>query len=586
MRLPRKHAIAAAGAAAMVVLGVAALQASRDGAALRSARAGLAAFRDRADAGKVDEAAAALREAGAAAQPVLDGWWPAHAWSRTFGNDELRRLRADLDAAVETLARTIDARLVRIDALRTLRAEVDYASTLADLDAIDARRAGHGPLLAVDAPAAHAELLDALRARRTAFAEDALRNRSAVEDAVARLKDAGEDPRALLEVMDTVLPRPSRGDEADALAAVKAAAAQRRSAVLAARRIGDLEGRAAVAPTAREARAALSELGTDPDLARPADPALSARMASAQSAIGRRIAGLDAWEASVSDIDRALAAGEPDAAAVALGRIAPCDERTRAQADAVRRAFGPRALDAFAAGAIAAVDRGDIDALERRADALRMGAPAWNAMDEATRGKAAAARVAVEERIDRARYDELLRRPCAELAGRYLRGWPARVRRMAPAVLEWQASARGAPVRLTLESAVWSTLGTGSPARTLEDRPDAEVTLWGPGDAVARAHAADIRESGQTALGEAWLLLAGSPGGPASVRARVAIDLRDAVAADPVAVGQQSCTPDEWRAARVTELPVRDPLWNGRPHVLLLRATSPGVPALPPYPRR
>jgi hypothetical protein len=53
-----------------------------------------------------------------------------------------------------------------------------------------------------------------------------------------------------------------------------------------------------------------------------------------------------------------------------------------------------------------------------------------------------------------------------------------------------------------------------------------------------------------------------------------------------VATGGDTRTRAEWRSARTAEVPVRDPLWSDRPHVLMLRITSPGVPALPPYPRR
>ena len=74
--------------------------------------------------------------------------------------------------------------------------------------------------------------------------------------------------------------------------------------------------------------------------------------------------------------------------------------------------------------------------------------------------------------------------------------------------------------------------------------------------------------------------------GAIRVDATVAIDLRDAVAADPVARGSEERPFAAWRCARVVEVPVRDPLWGERPHLLLLRVTSPGLTALPPFPRR
>lgn len=569
----------------LVALAVAA-GALRDNAAAEGARARLLEFRAFVDAGAIDPAAGALRAAAAEARPMLDGAWALHAWSRIVRRQDLASLRAELSGAVSELERAVAARRDRIEAVKAMLAEVDYASRVAELDAIDARRVRAGPLLETDAPMAAAELRAAIAARRAAFAEDTARNLESLARTEAALAEAGSDPRQLLAVLDAVLPRPARSGEGERLGAVKARAATARSAVLAQERLRDAEGRAALAPSAREARAALESLDRDPDLARPADAALAGRIAAARAAIDRRIAALDAWEASVSRVEAALAAGEPGAAALAATRLAPCDDRTRARADAMRAALGPRLVDSFTVGAIAAADRGDLHALERRADAMRPSGAAWRLLGGAERAKARTTVAAIDARVDRALYEEFARNPSAELADGYLAGWPLRERRMAAWVDEWRRQAPDAPLRVTLVSARWRGLRLESPARTLEDRPDAEVSIEGPGGLAATASAVDIREGEASTLAGTSFIVPTGMDTDITILGRARIDLRDAVAADPVATGDDTRTRAQWRSARAAEVPVRDPLWSDRPHVLMLRITSPGVPALPPYPRR
>ncbi|NDC64037.1 MAG: hypothetical protein EBZ59_08675 [Planctomycetia bacterium] len=110
--------------------------------------------------------------------------------------------------------------------------------------------------------------------------------------------------------------------------------------------------------------------------------------------------------------------------------------------------------------------------------------------------------------------------------------------------------------------------------------------MSGPDGLAATSRAVDIREGETSTLeGNSFLVPAGN-GMSITVLGRARIDLRDAVAADPVATGGDTRTRSEWRAARVVEVPVRDPLWSERPHLLVLRITGPGLTALPLFPRR
>lgn len=575
----------AAGAGAVALVSLVAVAASADRGSIDRARRSLVRADAAMSSGALDEAAAQLRSAGTEARPLLDGAWPLHAWSRVARASEVAALRAELDAAVGTLASAIEARAGRLDGLRRLRALVDAAATIAELDDLEAGRAGLGPLAATDAPDQHRELVLAIAARRARFEDDLSRNRRAIADASGRLDRAGDDPRALLGVIDSVLPRPERAGEAAALGELRDRAAAHRSAILGDRRIREAEGRAALAPSVREARAALEAIERDPDLARSADPALSRRIAEARASILRRIEALSAWESSQAAVDRAIDAGEPGAAALALARLAPCDDRSRSVAHAILSGFPKRAMDAFTRGAIAAADRGDLDSLQRLADAMRPGATAWQSLGANERKAAADSVAAVDARIDRALYDEFLRSPCEPLAARYLEGWPVRPRRMAPFVAAWREQAASAPIRIALEAARWRGLGLPSSSRTLEDRPDADIELRGPDGTVAADVARDIREDGSSQLGGAALVIRPDGDAPLRVQAAVRIDLRDAVAADPVAKGVEERSMSGWRSARLAELPVRDPLWGERPHLLLLRVTSPGMVALPPCAR-
>jgi hypothetical protein len=64
---------------------------------------------------------------------------------------------------------------------------------------------------------------------------------------------------------------------------------------------------------------------------------------------------------------------------------------------------------------------------------------------------------------------------------------------------------------------------------------------------------------------------------------RITIDLRDAIAADPVAIGALAAPADALVARRTLVLGARDPAWSGRPHEVTLLAEYAGVPGLPAF---
>jgi hypothetical protein len=156
---------------------------------------------------------------------------------------------------------------------------------------------------------------------------------------------------------------------------------------------------------------------------------------------------------------------------------------------------------------------------------------------------------------------------------------------MAATVRAWRDRARNGGTDIVLVGARWQSTGANSVRGTLEDRPDATVTLRADGgELVTRFE--DIAP-GQSILADAPTLASNdAPDSDLSIAASVRIDLRDAMAADPNPTGSFAQSIACWRAERVTELPVLDPLWGSRPHALLLRAVVPGAPPLAPYVRR
>ncbi len=570
------------GAAIFIVRG-----AVLDHAYIESARVDLRVVRQDVAATRVSSALEYLRSAVLLSQPVLDGSWAMHAWSRTVRRSELQSLRSELEQAVAAVEDAVRARAVRADRLRIMRDDVDRASDSTELAAIDARRAEIETQLDRDSPAALASLEARIAERRAEFENDHRRNAEALAALQSRtVTAAANDCSAeLLAIIDAVPPAPMRGNDKRDFDLARSNAATLHGEVLVRTTLRPALEQAKSASSARAARNVLQSLRDDPQLARMPAPSGARALAEARSRVLERIAELDAWETGVRGITAALNAGLPGSAAAALARLPSCDDRTATELTAIRAEFPARAVASFIQGAITAVDRSDWSALASLADQVRPGTVAWMSLDAPARAAIARSIEQVDLRVDRGLYQQFAREPRVELADRYLRAWPLVNRRMAPFVLAWRRSALTGGTILAMVCVRWSTTGAESPVVGLEDRPDARVEIRIGGETVMIADAADIRE-GETSRFDPLPTYQCSmlPTEALRVAAEARIDLRDALVTDPIAVGAVTMAVCEWRAARVVEIPANDATWGTRAHSVVLRVCMPDAPALPPFP--
>jgi hypothetical protein len=388
----------------------------------------------------------------------------------------------------------------------------------------------------------------------------------------------------LFQVIDAVLPVPARSDEDVALRALHESA---RASVCAALQAGTFRAAreaAAAAATSEDARAALRKLLDSPAVARIPSDECTRSLERLREEMLARINALGAWEAAVQGYGAALAAQRPAAAALALSRIEPCDARTAERLTAMRQSAPGDIVSAFSAAAVAMLERDDWEQIAMLADSLCPGTAAWNALDPTARAPIALSLEQLRRRVDRGLYEQFMRRPCVELADRYLRAWPSTPRRMAPMVLAWRTAALGGRTVLTLESARWGATGVESPTTTLEDRPDATIDVRASGEPVMRVVAVDISEDTTSTFDPAPRFeTSAATGDELRIACAARIDLRDAMAADPIALGGLAATIGEWRALRQADITVTDPAYPGRPHRIRFRVTMPDAPALPPF---
>jgi hypothetical protein len=574
----------AAGAAAAVVAVVAVMRdAGRDRIALDAATSGIDAFRSHLAAGALDRAGAELRAAIDNARPVLDGPFVRHAWSRAGRRGELDGTRSALADALGTLEAAVEARRSAIDRVAALGADVRYATTLAELDAVESRRAAAEQALVSETPAAHALLVEELAARRMAFRADVERNGVALASMRRAHELAVGDAAALQAVVDSVLPAPPRAGEGAEADAIRRAAAAERADLLIAGRLESALAKAASAGSAAEAANVAESIGRDPALQRDGDRRLADRVSTVIAALREREARLRAWESTVRQVDDALAADEPAAAARALARLEPCDERTAAEAGRIRAGFGGRVLDCVVRRAIGAIDDGDAQSLLRAAASVAPGGSVRPLLPAAAHADADRLHVRLRRSVDRELYEQFRRSPSAELAARYLDGWPGELRAMAPAVLAWRRAAAEAGTTVRLAEIRWGALGTAAVSRGLEDRPDATVGVFVNGVRTAEFRVADVRDGASNGINDVVCLAPGFPWDDLEIGVLATVDLRDAILSDPRTVGAVRQPAKAWRADRVTEIVLLDPAWPASRHRAVLRSSVPKTPPLPPF---
>ena len=532
MRRARLAAAAVLGTALAAAAWVAVADGLRDRRSLADAERAVGAAWESLRGRDPAQAIALLRDAGAltAAVDAPPAW--RHAWARSGERGRRDRLGAALTAAVAEAAQLLESRSAFLAAVQRLLDRVERATRVAELDdaASDAR--GLEAFASRDADALQ-RLEAALGRRREAFEADARRNEAAVARLAATV-DRASSPAELQAIIDAVLPAPPRRAEDAPLAGIRRRAADARAALLAAR-LRSLEREAAAALDAAVARALSERADADADLDRPGTDELRVRAVALRRALRERAEALEAWERTLRD---GVAAAERGAWA-----------------------------DAHAASAALLADE-----------------PAWERAAPGIGATVAAARARLDAGADRGLYEALLRTPNLESARRYLEGAGRHVRSMADPVRSWVASAEAAALEFELVGIRWGVTGAPPPGRGLEDRPDAEVEVRVEDAPWMRAAFADVVEGTEspapTGARSEWRA---ADSQLVRIGARIRIDLRDAIAADPVAIAAVAAPAGAFAGMRTVTLSARDPEWQGPPHEVRLRVRYAGVPELPAH---
>jgi hypothetical protein len=530
--IARRLAAWCAAALAAAAVAWVAVDAARDRADLDAAERSVAGARDALARREPGAAIDGLREAGSrlAAFESRPAW--RHAWSTVADAGRAGALRAELDGAVQQAAAALEARSASIAETRRLFERIERSTTLGDLDAVDASLASVAAAPGSD-PEAVAQVRDASARARSAYERDEARNREAIAALNAAL-DRATTPAELRAVMDAVLPARARGQDAGILRAITGRASIAHDRLLA-ERLDAAEREADGLLDGSRAQALAARVDRDPDLSRPGAAALGDRVRAVRSALRARAAALGAWEARL-------------------------------------------------AAAVGAIERGDWAAAHEAAVALRAGAPEWDRSAPGVESLVGPAAARVDAQVDRGRYDTLLRTPNRRSARDYLEGWPEHPRRMAEAVRSWLTAAETAPLAFDLVAVRWSSTGAPAPGRLLEDRPDALLELRVEDAPWQRASFVDVVE-GVSTPAPAGVRSEWRAPDDALVRVgvRITIDLRDAIAADPVAIGAVAAPAGMLAGRRTVVIDAADPAWSGRPHEVTLRVGYAGVPDLPPF---
>jgi hypothetical protein len=505
-----------------------------------------------------------------------------HVWLRVLGQE---RRQATLNTISQALARAetlTDQRAVNEQWRAQLADRLAHVATLPELTALSQALMAGPPHSEAPLPiSAVAELQETAEQTAVSFKQDDQRNADAVAQVEALLHAAGADVARLQLVLDAVLPRPDRQPQVRSLALStlqSEAQTQRTRALL--QRVQAREAAARQAPSAAQVRVELTALERDPDLRRAVPDAVG--LDAARERIAARANALDEWERGRRTIETLLDQDDPAGAARALADLRAPDEEHGRQLGELRVGFGARAAYVVARAMVRHGEAGDWAGARRLLAAMREDGAVAALLDQHARSALVRSEEALNQSEDRVLYEEFRATPRAELAGRYLDGWPGVTRRMAPHVQEYLAWLDKPVTELVFEAVEWQTVGSAPSAIT--DLPDATLELRIDGQPRAITRIEDVRDRTKSTLLEPIrITLSQSDAQVVRVGAVVRIDLRDVLDADPLATGAVDVSPAELRAARSLVLPVVDTAWSPKPHRLFFRVAGIGTPALPPW---
>lgn len=508
-------------------------------------------------------------------------WWQ-HVWVRTVGGGSRTQTQEALAAALDHAGKLSEGRQSNRVWLAQQRAALEQASTVAAAqEALAAVQRGPPDQQAV-LPAQEMEPVVALaRQRLQALVAEDQRNAQALDEAAAALADASSNPARLLRVAQGVLPFPDRTPPQRQMAmdALRQEAAARRTALLA-KRASDARRAGAAAGTAAEVAKVLQGLESDPDFQASADGV--AAYQRTREMLRQRKEALEQWEAGVQRVRTSLEAPDPVGATRAMGALQPPDETLARALGQMRVVFPEKLTNCLAYSVLLHARAGDWSGAHREVAMLLQDPTLRPLLNDAAVRVVRRASILLDQAEDRALYEAFRQTPSRQLAERYLAGWPATARRMAPLVKAYREALDHPVTIVQLVSVDWDDVGQY--ASTIADMPDATIELGIPGTSLAKRVLPDVQNRTRSVLEEPLqVTLEGPDEEPVRLLAAVKLDLRDTALADPVAVGGVQLSPAEMRAVRRFSMKVLDPAWSPRPHHLNLYALPAGSPALPPW---
>lgn len=505
-----------------------------------------------------------------------------HLWLHTMGEADRSQTMQAIERAIERASELTALREANEAWLRTQLAALEQTATIGEVEAWLKRLMDGAPHPSAPLPiAAFADAQQRGEGRLAEMRADDEENQRAIEEARRALANAGADAARLRRLGLLVLPRPDRRapSRTDELRTVAGEAEFRRGRLLA-DRVQALEEGAMREATSRQAAVALVALEQDPDLRGALPPGV--RVAEARARIAQRVEGLRAWELERRRVEDCLERFDPLGAALALAALRAPTEAHARELGQLRVGFASRAPWVLSRGVMACAQRGDWSGARRIVSGLEHNGAAQALLDTNGLAQLERAHVLVDRAEDRALYEAYRAFPCPERAERYLEGWPGRPRAMAALVMAHRDWLRHAELRLDVVAIEWADVGV---RRTgVMDMPDAQVEVWVEGGARSRRTLEDIPSSARHRIEPPIALtVIGDESHSIAVGAVARIDLRDALAADPVAYGVTRTTLGDALRAGGLVVSVADPAWTGRTHRVAFRATPVGAPSLPPY---